>query len=141
MVSILDSEVSFESISAFHPRMDQMTWMFLRHEDLCYPCPWGRSRQCQLTGQVTQGRRPRLPWGDLQEADSPTFPAPFPALGQVERPPLLARPLADLLCSHHCLQPPLVVQALMHFLHLYKIYSRQGDLFSTFMLNREDNSS
>lgn len=56
--------------------------------------------------------------------------------------PTAGTPLADLLlCSHHRLQPPLVVQALMHFLHLYKIYSRQGDLFSTFMLNREDNSS
>lgn len=50
------------------------------------------------------------------------------------RAPAPGTPLAEdlLLCSHHRLQPPLVVQPLMHFLHLYKIYSSQGDLFSTF---------
>lgn len=66
---------------------------------------------------------------------------PSQLLGK-RRAPAAGTPLADLLlCSHHRLQPPLVVQTLMHFLHLYKIYLRQGDLFSTFMLNREDNSS
>lgn len=85
-------QLGFDSMSAFPHQMDQMTWMFVYHEDLRYPYPWGRSRRRQLTECVTQGRRPQLPWGDLQEADSPTLPAPFSALGQLERPPLLARP-------------------------------------------------
>ena len=82
----------------------------------------------------------RPPWGDLKGAVSP-HARPLPR-SWVSREPRCRPPLKDLLlCSHHRLQPPLVSQPVMHFLHPYKVCSGRGGLFSTLRLNKASSSS
>lgn len=84
----------------------------------------------QLKGHITQG-------GGHGHLGRPSRWEPHSIPRRL--PSLSGWPFPDLLLGLHCCQLPQVFQPLMHFLHLYRIYLRLRDLFSTFTLRREDN--